>query len=362
MNTTKISSYGKLIAFFLVVLVLLSTFAIAAGGWQIVDQPQTDNNEPQDDNTDKTPDDEINKEETPRPPEPEVPKYYDYITGLEVTESQSKLQRIAYVIDSNSPLCGIADCSMLMEFPTESGTRFLMLTNPRKDYTKIGSLSATRGYISNLATVFGASLISLGQDDSIVYDSLELKDSAIDLLKNPGSYYSEYTYFNYTTPSLVNPILKAGGQNVASLPYNLIDVGAYAPLGSIEASNIALPYQSPTSLSYSAQSGKYTLIKSNSDKIDVSSSSQVTFNNVFILFADSMTYENAHNTELVMKTLGLGEGFYVQNGKAERITWSLTDDGQMTFYNASGAKLDVNRGNSYIGFVKSSQIKNVIFS
>lgn len=361
MNTTKISSYGKLIAFFVVVTVLLSTFAIAAGGWQITlppeDEPPLPDDGVNDNLTDNTPSEDDNQQNDT----PVLPKYYDYITGLEITEAQSVAKQFAYVIDSNSPLYGIYDCSMLIELPTECGTRFLMLTNRQREYSKIGSVAPTRNYISNLACVFGASLVSLGNDDTIAYDSLNSEEITIDLLKNQGSYYSEYTYFSYTNPTLINPLDNSERVDI-TLPYDLVDIGNKVSSGAIFAHNISLPYASSTSLRYSSQTGKYTLIKSNSDRIDVSAASEVTFDNVFILFADSMTYENATTTEMVMNTMGSGEGYYVQGGMAERISWALTPDGQMVFYNTDGVKLTINRGNSYIGFVKSSKMNNVLFS
>ena len=361
MNTTKISSYGKLIAFFVVVTVLLSTFAIAAGGWQITlppeDEPQLPDGDGDDNLTDNTPSQDDNQQNNT----PVLPKYYDYITGLEITEPQSTEKQFAYVIDSNSPLYGVYDCSMLIEFPTESGTRFLMLTNRQRDYNKIGSIAPTRNYISNLAYVFGARIVSLGSDDAILYDSLDSSNITIDRLQNQGSYYSEYTYFSYTNPTLVSPLDNSEKDDV-TLPYDLVDIGNKVLSGTVSAHNISLPYQSPTSLRYSSQTGKYTLIKSGSDRIDVSSASEVSFDNVFILFADTMTYENVTTTEMVMNTLGSGEGYYIQCGMAERISWALTPDGQMIFYNADGVKLTVNRGNSYIGFIKSSKMNNVLFS
>ena len=206
MNTTKISSYGKLIAFFVVVTVLLSTFAIAAGGWQITLPPENEPQLPDGDGDDNLTDNPPSQDDNQQNNTPVLPKYYDYITGLEVTEAQSMAKQFAYVIDSNSPLYGVYDCSMLIEFPTESGTRFLMLTNRQRDYNKIGSIAPTRNYISNLAYVFGARIVSLGSDDAILYESLDSSDITIDLLQNQGSYYSEYTYFSYTNSTLVSPL------------------------------------------------------------------------------------------------------------------------------------------------------------
>jgi hypothetical protein len=39
---------------------------------------------------------------------------------------------------------------------------------------------------------------------------------------------------------------------------------------------------------------------------------------------------------------------------AKEITWEYSNIGSLTFYDEAGAKLAINRGRSYISFVKSS--------
>lgn len=371
MNTTKISSYGKLITFFLVIVILLSIFVIAAGGWQIKDDDPDDNTDlPSGDDhvtdNDQIKDDGDVTDDNNTSTEPEQPeqKYYDYLTGTEISESVTLNRQLAYVIDSNSPLCGISECSMLIEVPTEnSSTRFLMLANRSLNYNKVGSISYSRKYIDNIAAAFGATVVSLGNDDTIDYDCVRCEFNSIELMKNPGAYYNEYTYFYYTSPSLFN---RYASDNYvakqASLPYTFADIGEKVKVGSIVASTVTLPYAKATSLVFSSDNNKYVLTKSYSDRIDVNSSEKVSFDNAFILFADSMTYETATSTEMVLSTLGSGKGYYMQSGYAEEITWSLSESGEMLFYNSNGTKLNVNRGSSYVAFVKSSNMSSVSFS
>lgn len=371
MNTTKISSYGKLITFFLVIVILLSVFVIAAGGWQIKDDdpdgstdlpsgddPATDNDQSNDEGG--STDDKTTTTETPQP----EPKYYDYLTGTEISESASASRQFAYVIDSNSPLCGISGCSMLVEIPIENAsTRFLMLANRSLSYNKVGSIAYSRKYIDNIASAFGATVISLGNDDTIDYDSVGHELDNIELMKNQGAYYNEYTYFYYTSPSLFNRYISDSYvTKQTSLPYTFAEPDEKVQNGSITATTVTLPYAKATSLIFSSDSNKYILTKSYSDRIDVYSSERVSFDNAFILFADSMTYENATSTEMVLSTLGSGKGYYIQNGYAEEITWRLSESGDMIFYNSSGTRLTVNRGSSYVAFVKSSNMSSVSFS
>ena len=360
MNTAKISSYNRLIAFFLIAIALLSVLVISANGWQIEDSPfweEDSKNEEGNENTEKLPETEVPED----PPEPEPPKFYHHITGVEITEEEFGDSQVAYVIDGNSPLCGIANCNVLIEFPIENGkTRYIMINDKGTDLTKIGSITNSRYFMSNLAVTFGASVISLGNDDTIDYQHIDTGIYNIDLPKNQGSYYTEYTYFAYTSTKLINPLLQVTPQKPYALPY-LFKEDTDAR-GNISASTMTIPYDTLTTLIYSKEKNGYCLCKMGSDRIDVSTSESAIFNNVFILFADSMTYESSDKTEMVMSTIGTGTGYYAYNGMAEKITWSMDLNGNLTFLNEAGEKLEVGRGNSYIAYVKSSKSNSKIFS
>ena len=97
-------------------------------------------------------------------------------------------------------------------------------------------------------------------------------------------------------------------------------------------------------------------------KADMLTDSSVTFENVFLLFADSVTYETAESSELILNTQGKGTGYYFTEGTAIPIRWEAGDGGNLLFYSDSGEVLKINRGNSYIGFMKSSMRDSVSFS
>ena len=47
---------------------------------------------------------------------------------------------------------------------------------------------------------------------------------------------------------------------------------------------------------------------------------------------------------------------------AETISWGYDNEGNLCFFGATGEKLVINRGSSYISFVKSSEKNNVKIS
>ena len=87
----------------------------------------------------------------------------------------------------------------------------------------------------------------------------------------------------------------------------------------------------------------------------------IEYDNAFVLFADSVTYETTTGTELVMNTVGSGNGYYMTSGTYSPIKW-IADGDTMTFYDENDNKLAVNRGTSYISFVKSTIAAEINFS
>ena len=361
MNTAKNAVYTKLIAFFLIIAALLSVLVISANGSQADDSPTTDGSS--DASTDNNDGGANNETDLPNEPtEPDPPKFYHHLTGVEVSEEAFGDSQVAYVIDANSPLCGISQCNILIEFPIENEkSRYIMLTDKSTEITKIGSITYSRYFMSNLAYAFGASVVSLGNDDTVNYNHVDTDLYMVSLTKNPGTYYTEYTYFTYTGTELISSAQIAFPKNLTTLPYSFKNE-TDSDLGSITAERIDIPYESKTALVYQKDQNEYCLNKMGSDRIDVSTSGSVAFTNVLILFADSMTYETTDKTEMVVNTIGSGSGYYAYGGKAEEITWSLDINGNLSFFNKSGEKLDIGRGSTYISYVKSSRSKDVIFS
>ena len=88
----------------------------------------------------------------------------------------------------------------------------------------------------------------------------------------------------------------------------------------------------------------------------------VAYTNLFILFANTTTYEKSEGTEMVIDTLSGGKGYYLSGGTMTEIYWSVSLEGALEFRTLNGEILTVNRGNSYIGYYKASQMSSVVFN
>ena len=103
---------------------------------------------------------------------------------------------------------------------------------------------------------------------------------------------------------------------------------------------------------------KYVVTKNDTVLVDRINNETLAFDNVFVLFSDSATYETSEYTECVLDTVSGGRGKYATDGKYIDITWTVTEEG-LLFLDENGEKLTVNRGTSFISFVKSSQANAV---
>lgn len=370
MNNAKYGNYAKLIAFFLVAAILVVGFGFATDGrWQ--EEQQKDqhtlngNNEGEDVAASGS-----GIIDTPKEPQIYIPQYINSLTGEEASENASRKRHYAFIFDPSAPLYGISAADLVAEFPIESGdTRFLTFINNVTQLNKIGSLLPTRSYISNVAKFFNSIIIASGNDGSLNYDRCDVSGALFDMSVHPGYFYTEYLHFTYTSGNLIEAGLSNANINTtlpknSSIPYTFADFGKEITPGEFEATSVIIPYssKSETELYYSSAQKKYSLNKNGISKSDMLSDKKIGYTNLFVIFTDTMTYEGHDSTEMVMSTIGSGTGYYISEGTGQNITWKSDAIGNLTFYDAKGEKLVINRGNSYIGFAKSAKVSDVKIS
>ena len=380
MNKKSSSNPVRLIAFFLTAIILACTFGFSVDGWQYIGD-ETDNDA--DKETDEDPDDGESEglpgdtepdlppeDETPEEPEIYIPEFTSRITGLEVNEDTYNSAMLAFVMNADLPTFGISDAELLCEIPTEDGrTRLIAFIPENVNLWKIGSVTQTRGYISNLVKYFSGVLISGGNDDSIKYTCCDMKGMELDLSGNNGFSYTEYTDNIYTNCDLLSSALTSSGidQNSATkmpLPYIHSDFGN-EPIGFETPANTVKIQQSSLSVSelrYSPDEGGYLLLYNGNPRADALNGDKAIFTNCLVLFADSITYDNSECSQMVMDTIGDGSGYYFTGGSYTEINWTAPAGGIMTFYSVDGEKLTVNRGTTYISFLKSSNAESLIIN
>lgn len=357
MKSSKDGNLLRLIAIFLVAITLVLTVGFAADGWQ----SSIDSDTP--DNSENTPSEDI----TP-PPVLTVPDHLSYITGLEITKEEAESAEICYILDCTQTLYGIAASKLTIEIPTENGaTRLIAYIDENVTVLpKIGSITKTRDYISNIASFFGGFMIHCGEDDIVDYSSIDVRDSQIDLLGHVGYYYTENDKNVYTNKNLVEALMLSQGisapdSSTFKMPFDFIDYFATPIKSGENARSVTVSYSKDnvTKFSYSVD-GEYIISKNGTNIVDSRSGKFVSYENVFVLFADATTYEKMDGMETVIDTATSGVGYYFTEGTKYSIRWYCDDTGSLVFLSDNGMKLSVNRGKSYVAYAKSTTYSSLL--
>ena len=373
MNNNKLSNHVRMIAFFLTAVILICTFGFTVDGWQVNANditPPSNDKTPNTDVKDDPSRDDQNSNEQAGAPDVVIPDYINSLTGMETTEEISEYSPLAFIMDADDSCYGISRSDILVEIPVENEkTRFISFISDKDNLWKIGSLASGRDYINNIVKYFGGVAIYNAMDDLNDYESCDMSQNCLDLSLKAGYHYTEQTSKSYTNCDLISSGLTSSGihlemNNSLTLPFGFNDFGNNSILLNKTASEIKINQcnNAVIQLKFDAETRKYFYRKNGELMLDALNGKNVDFTNCFILFADSVTYDNFKGCQTIVNTIGKGSGFYLTEGTYTEIIWSATKEGTMTFFLPDGTRLTVNRGTSYICYVKSSKADSVIFT
>ena len=372
MKNAEASNITKIIAAVIIGVMLIFMIGIVANGWQ--NDLNGENSGEVDDSNDNadnlngdTDENEGTADNITVEKEPEIPKFMSYLTGLKITEDMDGILPYAILIEPGAPIYGISGSELTIEIPTENGnTRFVVYRNDISNLGKIGAITKTRNYISQTVKFFGGIQVAYGNDDIVSYSSIP-STLHIDLSKNSDYVYKENGKNIYTDRENLETLVKSEGIDLLSyknqnMPFEFVEYYETVS-GNASAETVLIPYTDTNStyLKYDAASKTYHLYKGERAKVDMLDGKTALYKNVFVLFSNMITYELSSGTETVVDTASGGSGYYITDGTLTELRWSVDKNGNLTFKDLNENKLTVNRGNSYIGYYKASDLSSVIF-
>ena len=325
-------------------------------------------------------------EETTAPPETneqgEIITYIDPLTGLRVTEDYSQVRPISLIYDNISvaaPQSGISKMDILIEMMVESGiSRLIGITN---DYLGsdgegtldiFGPMRSTRPYMVSFSQAFNTLMVGAGGSpqgyEKIAALGLNYVDGVNDRYALQSFYRDVERYKNdgYEHSLMITGkgIVKLAQFNSFSLTgtnnnaFNFIDEGKSMYLSGGAATHVILKYSlyQQVQLVYSASSGTYYRYQHGDvPHLDAENGEQLNFRNVLILFADTRNIEGDTEGRLNITVTGVGDGYYISDGRYVPIRWSrISDTSELVISGMGGEKLTINRGKTFISVVNSS--------
>ena len=273
---------------------------------------------------------------------------------------------VAVMIDndgpSSRPQIGLESAYMVYEVIVEGGaSRLMALFKDASAIEKVGPIRSSRHYFLDFVMEHNAIYCHAGWSPKAANDISALGINNVNgIVGNDGTqFYRDSTYDNtwhnlYTNLSkLYNYAVEKKGYESTTdgvhTPYNTNDTSLKE--GAQNAAEIILPYSTmyKVTYKYDAKTKVYTRYIGQSEHMSQTGEA-LTAKNIIVCSMKNYPLQDGENKDRQeVVTVGSGEGYYITNGKAVKITWSKSARGSKTVYKLeNGQELKLNPGNTYV--------------
>ena len=271
---------------------------------------------------------------------------------------------IAVMLDNNinaMPQAGLLEADLVYEIIVEGGETRLMAVIKGKEIDKIGPIRSARHYFLDYALENDALYVHFGQSPYAKEDIETLNVNSIN-----GIYESEssssfwrvddrYAPHNAVTSTrnILNFAKRDGYRTTSNATSVLNYVVDEVNLENGEAAKeVAIPYSAYNTVRYEYDEDTKTYIRYSRDEkqVDWDTEKDIQVKNIIITFAENTTIEDGSGKgRQNLDNLGELDGYYITNGKAEKIVCEKKSRTDKTVYkDLEGNEIDVNDGKTFI--------------
>lgn len=261
-----------------------------------------------------------------------------------------------------SPQSGISDASVLYEAIVEGGITRLMgiFEEQNLNTERIGSVRSARHYFVNFADAFDAIYLHFGETTYASKKIQKLGINDLDGLTGIGNtvYYRDKSIkAPHNAFTSKDRILKGVEMKGFERSYQEGFDGNFqffkedtdltsdkkAEKVSINFSNYNSPY-----FTYDSKEKLYKRFQFDKEHIDFNTGKQLVFKNIIVQFVKEWDIDkNDYQTMDIENSSG--KGYYITNGKAVEISWTMKEANRsLQYLDASGKELTINPGKTYI--------------
>lgn len=264
---------------------------------------------------------------------------------------------------------GTSKADIIYEALAEGGiTRMMAIYQDPSKVKVIGSVRSARHYYVQFANEWNAIYCHFGHTK---YATQKIEELGINNLSGLSA-IGPVVYERDSSISAPHNVFTSGKKlqnGVKRLKYSLkqdSDKAAkhfsfaeedMAPTGSKKAKNITLPFSnySTCQLKYNAKKKSYLKYEYGQKHMDTYYKKQLSFKNVIVQLVDESNID--HNGYQTMElSNNSGKGYYISNGKMQKITWKREESGNtMVYKDKHGNTLTLNPGKTYIAVYPNSR-------
>lgn len=317
---------------------------------------------------------------TPTPTaDPRVGKVQSSLNGMWVTKKTEAKRPYAVMINNIEYAFqhqkGTSRADIMYEALAEGGiTRMMAVYQDPSRVKVIGSVRSARHYYVQFAKEWNAIYCHFGHTKYATQKIEELQTDNLSGLSAMGS----VVYARDSSVSAPHNVYTSGRKLILGakkLKYSRkqdSDKTAKhfyfyeeekTPKGKGKAKNITLPFSeySTCVLKYNAEKGLYFKYEYGQKQMDTYYKKQLSYKNVIIQLVEESNID--HNGYQTMELSdNSGRGYYITNGRKQKITWSRRESGNMMVYkNSSGNILKLNPGKTYIAVYPVSRAELIRF-
>ncbi|BCN30583.1 DUF3048 domain-containing protein [Anaeromicropila herbilytica] len=298
------------------------------------------------------------------------------LTGLYVSKSVASKRPYAIMFNNikvASPQSGTSEADILYEAIVEGGITRLMGIFEQAKSDRIGSTRSARHYFVSIADEYDAIYVHFGQTK---YATAKMKKLGINDLSGLSGIGT--TVF-YRDPSIKAPhnaftslkgLLKGTRILGYRTKYNSSYEGHFkfydadTDLTSDKVVNkLILNFSNYTSpyFTYDKQNKCYLRYQFGVPHIDANTKKQLKFKNIIIQLVREWNIDRKGYQTMDIENAS-GEGYYITNGKAMKITWKKNEaTRKMRYYSEDGSELKINAGKTYIAIFPNNRTSGVVF-
>ncbi len=327
-----------------------------------------------------------------------------YLTGKEVPVSIGRTRPTALMIENDSEAVqyqsGIGSADVMYEAMVEGGiTRLMAIFEDYQNVEKIMPIRSCRPYYVFFANEFKAHYGHFGQ---VIYAVPVLQQEAFtddiagipfgedgqDYKLHDGSaaYVREHEGVTgiMTNYDMIQSVIESSGWTTEypadyTGHYQFAEDGEEVALeNGIDATTVVPGFENNNArLEYNAEDGLYYRSEFGSAQVDHLTGDQLAFKNVIIQYCDSEMFDEKYLWTDPVNNGEMGEGWYITNGKAEKIYWqkenwsadepvmftvtsALTsydvresDFNVTRYYDENGNEIKLNQGKTMVEVVRS---------
>lgn len=286
-------------------------------------------------------------------------KYYSPLTGQEVPDEASTKKTVTAIMIENSPdarpQSGLKSAGVVFEAIAEGGiTRFLALYQQDKPGL-IGPVRSLRPYYIDWLAPFQPSVAHIGGSKFALDEIRNGQYRDIDQFFNAGTYWRatdrRAPHNVYTNFERLDALNKAKGYNESAVAG--FERKEATPSKTPNATQIAVTISGPlynSNYQYDAATNTYLRSQGGGPHTD-REAGQIAPTSVIAMFVPmSRVMEDGYREQI--GSIGEGRAVIFQDGTATEATWrKASKTSQISFTDASGTPLKLNRGQTWISAI-----------